>query len=158
VARRLSAKGALEALQWARANGLRWDAGACRAAADGVYPQIKMELRRSERQNNGPLDFGGDRRWCLHRLDAETAGLKYSPGHMHLLAWLLNNKCEAEPEPALVCAGCLAAGQQVTIATAADLITDVFDPRRAAHRHGQWRLSATDFGDGPGRLGAVKRP
>ena len=151
VARRLAQKGALEALQWARANGLCWDAGACRAAADAVYPHAKMELRRYDEQN--PEIIAGFHQpkgsWYLQRVDAEmTDAPKHSPEHMHLLEWLLKQTCEADPERALMCAGCLAAGRRWSVvATATALITDVFDTQHATHRHGQWQLSATDFGD-----------
>jgi hypothetical protein len=174
VARRLAAKGALAALQWARAHGLYWDAGACRAAVGAVHSQRALQLRRYagiRRVPSNPDIRYGD--WYLQRvslLGENSIAWPYggpephraklwnpqiveavSPEHMHVLAWLLAQKCDAQPEPALTCGACAALGYDdtsaVTIATAADILTDVFDTRQAAHRHGRWRLACAKFAE-----------
>ena len=45
TSRHLAAGGALEALQWARANGCAWDAGTCSAAAGGGHLEVLQWAR-----------------------------------------------------------------------------------------------------------------
>ena len=73
----LASVGALEALQWARANGCAWDFFTCSGAAGGGH----FEVLRWARANG-----------C--EWDASTCSAAALGGHLEVLQWLRANGCE----------------------------------------------------------------
>ena len=76
TSRHLASVGALEALQWARANGCKWDADTCSEAAGGGHLEVLQWARA-----NG----------C--EWDAYTCNRAADGGHLEVLQWALANGC-----------------------------------------------------------------
>ena len=73
---RLAAVGALESLQWARANGCAWDAYTCSAAAHGGHLEVLQWARANGCEWN-----------------ARTCSLAARGGHLEVLQWARANGC-----------------------------------------------------------------
>ena len=76
TSRHLASVGALDALQWARANGCAWDAGTCSEAAYGGH----LEVVRWARANG-----------C--EWNADTCSSAAAGGHLEVLQWARANGC-----------------------------------------------------------------
>ena len=76
TSRHLAAGGALEALQWARANGCAWDAGTCSAAAGGGHLEVLQWARANGCEWN-----------------ADTCKRAAGGDHLEVLQWARANGC-----------------------------------------------------------------
>ena len=91
----MSRIGALEALQWARANGCDWDVATCANAAAGGHLKILQWAR-----SNG-CDW-----------DAATCSGAAAGGHLEILQWARSNGCDWDAD---TCAKAAAAGGHLEI-------------------------------------------
>ena len=100
----LATVGALEAIQWARANGCDWDAGTCRAAAWRGQLAVLQWSRANGCEWDGwtcSAAAGGGHlevlQWARANgcdWSAETCSAAAGGGHLELLQWLRANGCD----------------------------------------------------------------